>query len=149
MRDATRSARAVSTQASTTNSATRAPSNETGSCVARVRLLRPGLRAEDELAFLVEEDACPRATAVLDERSDNVAKNVVGVATVGDDPVDRFQGRDRAHASVPSNARIRSRKRSGTGSDRRSLTSSQTSVCFAVTISSSGPSSLSLYAAWS
>ena len=86
---ATRSASALSTQASTTSSATRASLNRTGTCRRRSGCCVPGFGAEHELAFLGEEDAGPGAGAVLDERRDDVAEDVVGVAALGQDPVDR------------------------------------------------------------
>jgi hypothetical protein len=69
-----------------------------GNLQAPIGALRSGLGAENELAFLGEEDAGPDAGAVVDERRDDVAQNVVGVAASGQDPVDRVE-RSRAQSS--------------------------------------------------
>src|SRR5439155_6049482 len=94
-----------------------------------------GLRAEDELAPLAEEDPGPGAAAALDQHAHQLAQDVVGIPAAVQDPVDGFEC-SRAHGS---NAVTSSRKDSGTGRGRRLLPSMRTIVCFAVAISRSAP----------
>ena len=111
---------------------------EDGNLEAPVGFLRAGFGAENQLAFLGEEDARPTRT----RRSRRALRRRRGGRCRRRRPRARIWSiASSAAAAVtrrrPSKARICSRKRSGTGSDFRRAWSIQTSVCFAVTISSS------------
>ena len=53
--------------------------------------MSPGVRAEDEVAFLDEEDAGPRVAGVVVQRGDDVAEDVVRVAAGLEDALDRVE----------------------------------------------------------
>ena len=95
-------------------------------------------RAEHEVTFLDERDSDPRIALVKD--GDDPPEQLVGFAALLDEPADRLdRARVRAHTSrvSPSKERIASLYDSGIGTALRSSRSTRTSVCVAVTISSS------------